>query len=105
VLLLFEMLRARKTAPAQPAAKPREKGEHGAYLVIVAVVVWTWLYFLVFERLGYLLATPIFLFALMAYFNRGKWLANALTAVLFVAASYWLFKVLGVNLARGILPF
>lgn len=107
IVLLFEMLRAKKTVPAQPVQKTAESESErrGVYFMIAGVVVWTFLYLLVFEPLGYVIATTIFLFALMAYFNRGKWVTNALTAVLFCVGSYWLFKVLGVNLARGILPF
>jgi putative tricarboxylic transport membrane protein len=42
----------------------------------------------------------------MAYFNRGKWVANVLTSVLFSIGSYVMFvKLLGVSLAPGILPF
>ena len=66
----------------------------------------TFLYFLVFERLGFVIATTIYLIALMAYFHRNKWTSNVLTAVLFSVGAYLMFtKLLGVNLARGILPF
>jgi putative tricarboxylic transport membrane protein len=60
----------------------------------------------VFESLGYVIATSIYLLVLMAYFNRGKWVANVLTSVLFSIGSYVMFvKLLGVSLAPGILPF
>jgi putative tricarboxylic transport membrane protein len=105
VVLLFEMLRARRQAPAAPA-EPKDPLDRGAQLVVTAAAVWTFLYFLVFETLGYVLATTIYLLVLMAYFNKGKWTANVLTAVLFSAGSYLMFtKLLGVNLAPGILPF
>jgi putative tricarboxylic transport membrane protein len=39
-------------------------------------------------------------------FNRGKWIANVLTSILFTIGSYVLFvKILGVVLPRGILSF
>jgi len=41
----------------------------------------------------------------MAWFNRGKWLANTLSAVLFSAGSYVMFAWLDVRLPSGILPF
>ena len=70
------------------------------------MVVWTGLYIAVFERLGYVIATTIYLLALMAYFHPGRWITNILTSVLFCAGSYVMFNyVLGVNLAKGILPF
>lgn len=104
ILLFFEMRRARKSAPAAPKAKPAV-AEPGTYHIIAGVTVWTFLYFLVFEALGYVIATSIYLLTLMAFFHRGKWVSNVLTSILFCVISYWLFGVLGVNLARGILPF
>lgn len=102
-ILLFEMLRARKTVPAASTSAPVERSTHH---IAAGVTVWTFLYFLVFEPLGYIIATPIYLLGLMAFFHKGKWVANVLTAVLFSVLSYVMFvKVLGVNLARGILPF
>ena len=111
VVLLLEIVRARKglatTTPVQAAGKtPHEQHDRRAYAVVSLVTVWTFLYFLAFERLGYVVATGIYLLVLMAYFNRGKWLANALTAVLFCAGSYYMFTaLLGVTLPRGVLPF
>ena len=100
VLLAGEMWKARhdKREPAEPGAAVH-------YLVVAGVAVWTAIYFFAFERLGYLIATTIYLAVLMAYFNRGKWIANMSTAVLFPIVSYLMFtKGLGVNLARGVLP-
>ena len=105
VVLLLEILRAPKTRTA-PAARTGERGERSAQLVVGAAAVWTFLYFLVFEPLGYVIATGLYLVALMSYFNRGKWVTNVSTAVLFSLGSYLMFtKLLGVNLAPGILPF
>ena len=87
--------------------KPPAEGELAQWRqagVIIAVTVWTCLYYAVFESLGYILATAVYLLALMAWFNRGKWVANVLTAILFAGLSYWLFVVLDVRLPRGILP-
>jgi len=103
VLLFLETVRAGKGQAPQPAL-PAHGQRH--LWIVAAVVVWTALYFLVFEKLGYLIATTVYLLALMAYFNRGKWLANVLTSVLFCVISYLLFtKALGVTLAKGVLPF
>jgi len=69
-------------------------------------VIWTAIYLAFFELLGYVIATTIYLIGLMAYFHRGKWTTNVVTSVLFCVGSYVMFtKVLGVNLAKGILPF
>ena len=103
VILLFEILRGRKSATV-PA--PSKAAGPKTYHVVAGVTVWTFLYFLVFERLGYMIATSIYLVVLMAYFHKRKWVSNVLTAVLFSVVSYVMFvKVLGVNLARGIVPF
>jgi len=104
-LLVLEMLRERKTAkPEDHAAAAPEDRRH--YYVIAAVTVWMALYYAVFEQIGFILDTMVFLMGLMAYFNRGKWIANTLVAVLFSVGAYVLFvKVLGVTLAQGIVSF
>ncbi len=103
-VLLLEILRGRKGAHARLPAEPDPR-TRGSYFVVAGVVVWTFLYILAFESLGYILATTIYLFALTSYFNAGKWVTNALTSVLFCMGSYWMFKILGVSLAQGVLPF
>ncbi len=102
-LLFVEMWKERKASVPAPAA---EGIWHVRYLwILLAVVVWTGLYYAVFTRLGYVVATTVYLLALMAWFNRGKWIANVLTAVLYSALSYLMFVKLDVNLPKGILPF
>ena len=103
VVLLLEILRGRKAAP-KPAVAP-EAGAGGSIIVVGAVALWTLLYFIMFERLGYVLATSIYLLVLTNYFNRGKRIANVATSILFSVISYLMFtKLLGVNLPPGILP-
>jgi hypothetical protein len=41
----------------------------------------------------------------MSWFNRGKWVVNAITAVVYSALSYVMFAKLDVHLPMGILPF
>jgi len=103
-ILLFEMIKGRKAAP--PSDVPsRGPVDRVSYLIVGGVTVWTFLYFLVFERLGYVIATSIFLVALTCFLNRGKWTMNVVTSIGFAVGSYVMFvKVLGVNLAPGILP-
>ena len=111
--LLLETLQAGKSGVADPpdladqadqADRAPEDNRH--LLVIAGVVAWIAFYFALFEPVGFLLATPISLLGLMVYFNRNKWVANVLTSVLFPVGIYFLFsKVLGVNLAKGLLPF
>jgi putative tricarboxylic transport membrane protein len=103
-VLLLEIVRARKK-PAPAAKAAEERTDPHVYLVIAGAIVWTFLYFLVFEWLGFMIATSLYLLGLTSYFHRGKWLANVLSSVGFAVGSYFLFQVLGVNLAPGtILP-
>jgi putative tricarboxylic transport membrane protein len=97
-LLFLEMRKGSKE-------RNKNQGEGRTLWVIAAVTAWSAGYYLVFEKLGYVVATTVYLLALMAWFHRGKWLANGLTAVLFSALSYLMFLKLEVNLPKGILPF
>ena len=74
-------------------------------LVLAAVTVWTGIYYAIFNPLGFVVATSIYLLPMMAYFNRGKWIMNILSAVGFSLLIYYLFVKLDVNLPQGILPF
>ncbi len=101
-MLLMEILRDRKKPKAADA--PAWRWERHDWVVVI-LSVWTALYILAFEPLGYMLSTTIYLLALTWYFNRGRHLMNVLTCVLFSVISYFAFtQLLGVNLARGILP-
>ena len=102
--LLAGILRAPKTGAS--SGEKKGSGVHRHYLVAVATVVWTGLYFAVFIRLGYAIATTVYLLALMACFHRGKWKTNLLTSALYGFISYLMFtRLLDVSLPRGILPF
>ncbi len=101
-MLLAEIIRGRRNSPPEPAAWSWDSGNW----VVIAVAAWTTAYVASFEFLGYIVATLVYLLALTGYFNKGRHLMNVLTCVLFVAGSYFMFtKLLGVNLARGLLPF
>ena len=102
-LLFLEMWRDRKAKVAPAAEGELVAWRHAG--MVAAVTVWTGIYYFAFEPLGYVVATAIYLLAMMAKFNRGKWVANVLTAVLFAGLSYWMFVALDVRLPTGILPF
>ncbi|MNR92482.1 Tripartite tricarboxylate transporter TctB family protein [compost metagenome] len=103
-LLFFEMQAAVKKGKEVEVAKVPE--DKGPYVLVAAVVVLTAVYFIAFEFLGYAIATTIYLNVLMAYFNKGKWKTNVLTATLFSFGSYLAFtKLFGTPLAPGLLPF
>ena len=102
-LLFAEIWKERKAAV--PLSETREASDARHLWVLAAVVGWTALYYISFEKAGYVVATAVYLLALMAWFNRGKWVANVLTSVLFSALSYTMFLKLDVRLPQGILPF
>lgn len=102
-MLALEMWRERGKAAVKGAGAAAF--DPAVVKVLAAVAVWMGLYFAVLERLGFVLATFAFLLPLMAWFNRGKWLVNVLSAAAFSAMTYWLFVALDVRLPKGLLPF
>ncbi len=106
VMLLLESLRQKKVGDATPTEGSAQSAGWRHYWVVGALTIWTSLYVALFEWAGYALSTSIYLLVLTAWFNRGRWLSNVLTAVLFSFVSYGVFtKLLAVSLPRGILPF
>ena len=102
-MLALEMWKERRKDTARNAG---EAPFDPAVLKVLAVVaVWTGVYYGTLETLGFIVATSCFLLPMMAWFNRGKWLANILSATVFPALTYWLFVALDVRLPKGILPF
>ena len=102
-LFALEMWRDHKAKVPPPAEGELAPWQHVG--LIAAIAVLTGVYYALFEPLGYIIATMTYLLALMAWFNRGKWVSNVLTAALFAGLSYWMFVALDVRLPTGILPF
>jgi len=102
-LLVVEHLKDAKSAMPSPPQPAKPDRRH--LPVLGAVVIWMAVYYAFFETLGYVIATTVFLLPLMAWFNRGKWLANVLSAALFSIGSYVMFAWLDVALPHGVLPF
>ena len=103
VMLLLEMIKAKQSGPDPTTAE--EPADTTTYKIVAGVVVATGIYFVLFEPLGYAVATSLFLLVTTMYFNKGKMLMNVLTSVLYSFISYYAFTAwLGVNLPRGILP-
>jgi putative tricarboxylic transport membrane protein len=100
VLLMVETWRKRRpageTAPRDPAARAHQ-------VILVGMVLWTALYYFAFEPLGYFISTLIYMFVLLACFNRGRWLVNAACAAGFTLAAYAVFtRFLQVALPQGV---
>ena len=103
VMLLLEMIKAKKSG--SDSAEADEPADTTTYKIVAGVVVATGIYFVLFEPLGYAIATSLFLLVTTMYFNKGRPLMNVLTSVLYSFISYYAFTAwLGVNLPRGILP-
>ena len=102
-LFALEMWRDHKAKVPPPAEGELAPWRYAG--MIAVITVWTGIYYAAFEPLGYVVSTLIYLLGLMAWFNRGKWVANVATAALFAGLSYWMFVALDVRLPTGILPF
>ena len=101
-LLFVEMWKERRQSAAPVAADARDMR---FYWILAGVVVWSALYYALLQKLGYVIDSSFYLFGLMSWFNRGKWVVNAITAVVYSALSYVMFAKLDVHLPMGILPF
>src|SRR5579871_2095470 len=73
LLLVAETMR--KPAGGLPALAT-EPTEPQFRLVLACMAAWTALYYVAFEPVGYIVSTLVYMFALFAYFNRGRWLVN-----------------------------
>lgn len=63
--------------------------------LIIATLVLSLIYTLIFERLGYLFSTILFLGALLFLINgKNKWLANILVSFLFSIGTWYVFTQL-----------
>jgi putative tricarboxylic transport membrane protein len=102
-MLLAEILRERKLA--KPAVTPEAK-EDGDTKIVVTAVIATAIYFLLFDTIGYVITTTVYLLVMTHIFHvKGRWMVNTLTSVIYGVGSYLAFTMaLGVNLPRGILP-
>ena len=69
---------------------------------LVWIVAWCFLYGITIENLGYLLSTGIVTFALLAYFNRRRWVLNITFSLITPISIYILFDtLLKVPLPKG----
>ena len=100
VMLALEIWGKKARAPETPVS---ELFDPVIIRILACVVVWTAMYYAAFDPLGFIISTALYLLGLMAWFNRGKWLANVLTATLFSVGTYVLFVKLDVSLPKGVL--
>jgi putative tricarboxylic transport membrane protein len=109
LLLAWETWRKQMNPDSARALKPDDEATHPAaghrrHLVLAAMAVWTALYYVAFEPVGYIFSTMIYLSALLLYFHRVNPLINLGYAAAFTAVAYLLFtEFLQVVLPSGIL--
>lgn len=75
-------------------------------LVILAVGGMIFLYIFLFEIIGFLLATALFIFFCSRFLGYDRLVSNLLVSLIFPAVLYYLFNyLLQIRLPQGILPF
>jgi putative tricarboxylic transport membrane protein len=106
-MLLGEIMTNRKAERGAKTPSTAEAKEEGNTKVVVAAVVASAIFFVLFEPVGYVITTTAYLVVMTYVFHKkGIWMTNVLTSVIYGVGSYFAFtKLLGVNLPRGILPF
>jgi putative tricarboxylic transport membrane protein len=106
-MLLGEIITNRKAEQGAKASSAADAKEEGNAKVVVAAVVATAIFFVLFEPVGYVISTTLYLIAMTYVFHKkGIWMTNLLTSVIYGIGSYYAFtQLLGVNLPRGVLPF
>jgi putative tricarboxylic transport membrane protein len=55
-------------------------------------------FFFALEKVGYVLSTPVFLFALLRLMYGDRYVLNAVVAITFTTVTYFMFAFLGINL-------
>jgi putative tricarboxylic transport membrane protein len=104
VLLLAETIRG--TGKEKKKAKEPREGTQKNPGLIWAVIAWTIVFFLLFEPLGYIVSSILYILPLMVCFNKKRWWTNGITSMLFPLGIYILFvKFLGIMLPKGVIPW
>jgi putative tricarboxylic transport membrane protein len=103
LLLMVETWRKHGPSSARPRPDRGVPELRHHQIVLAGMVLWTALYYLAFEPIGYLVSTLVYMFVLLAWFNRGRWLVNAACALGFTLAAYAVFiRFLQVALPQGV---
>lgn len=88
---------------AEKAKRNIPKKELG---VIAAVFAMIFVYILLFEAIGFIITTTLFIFFCSWFLGYRAWKTNILVSLLFPIVMYAIFVfALGIVLPRGILPF
>lgn len=103
LLLHIEKILAKKKL----GSPKQEISETKTPLLLIGVIVcWTFIFYIFFEKIGYLLSTTLYLFVLMTFLNRKKLWTNAIISISFSLGTHSLFvKCLNIILPKGLLYF
>ncbi|MEQ8193658.1 MAG: tripartite tricarboxylate transporter TctB family protein [Rhodospirillales bacterium] len=106
IWILFESIFKKQEAVAAASGQQTDGYVKSRPLAAIGVLAWTGVYFTLFEFLGFAISCTIFLFGMTSFFNRGKWLTNALVSIIFSFGVFYVFtQLLDVKLAPGPLPY
>lgn len=102
LLLAWEARKKPVSAEAGSDDRAKIRGKLADLPLVLGATLWTGLYFLAFELIGYLLATAIFLFGGIFAFRRARWMVTLMVAAGCSLGFYLLFVVfLGASLPIG----
>ena len=71
----------------------------------IAALIGCYVYFALSELIGFLLVSPVFLFVLMYFLGVRPWTTAAASGAILTVIVYGLFRMLGIAMTQGILPF
>ena len=88
------------------AEKTVMRGALGGFITPLKILGVTLAFILLLDRLGYLLATPLFLFVMFQWISRYRiWASLGLALAIGVGSWYFFDRILAVQLPPGILRF
>ena len=75
------------------------------WLYCFAALIGCYVYFALSQLIGFLLVSPVFLFVLMYSLGVRPWTTAAAAGAIMTVIVYGLFRMLGIAMTQGILPF
>jgi putative tricarboxylic transport membrane protein len=104
IALLFEHVIVQTRRNADVSSTETRNADGGLTGTAVLTLCLLTGYYLLLERLGFILSTGLFLLAFLSFTNHRRWLVNLAVATLFPIAAYVLLAtLLGARLPVGIL--
>jgi putative tricarboxylic transport membrane protein len=103
LLLMVETWRKRPVIVG-PSIGVEKRQQHRTQVILAVMVAWTAAYYAVFEPIGYIAATILYLFPMLTYFHKTHWWMNLGYAVAFTTVAYLLFANF-LHVALPIVPF